>query len=175
MRYKTIYDISTVPHDNWIWFIIAAVFLVVTGYSFGLFTTIKPGLYQQRYWVIGFGLVVNAIAAISYWDFHRLRDRLIAKDYQELNGVIQDHWEKEWVERGSNGRQEGKHYEGFTVNGVKFGYYINGPGYAGFQNSGPTQVALPDGLPIRICYITDKHIDDGSLENRILKFEIVQL
>lgn len=171
MKYKTVYDISTAPYDGWIWFILLGVFVVVILYSFGVFTTAKPGLYLQRYWVVGFGVVIALIAAMSYWDFNRLRSRLMANDCQQLNGVIQGHWEKKWAVKANIGYDR-KHYEGFSVNGVSFGYYINEAEHAGFQNGGPTQIALPDGLPVRIWYITDKHIDDGTLENRILKLDV---
>ncbi len=172
MDYTTIYDISTVPYDGWIWFILMGVFLLLMLYSFGVFTADKPGLYPQRYWVVGFGVVIAIIAGISYWDFNRLRNRLIANDCTQLDGVIEGHWEKKWADRDSNNKTRWRHYEGFTVKGVKFGYFVGDAEHAGFQNADSVQVPLYDGLPVRLRYITDKHIDDGSLENRILKFEI---
>lgn len=172
MNYTTIYDISTTPYDGWIWFILVGLFLLVMLYSFGVFTADKPGLYQQRYWVIGFGVVIALIAGLSYWDFNRLRNRLIANDCTRLDGVIQEHWEKKWVDKDSNNKPRRRHYEGFTVKGVTFGYFVRDAEHAGFQNADSVQVPLYDGLPVRLYYITDKHIDDGSLENRILKFDI---
>ncbi|MGF7215056.1 hypothetical protein GGR92_001196 [Spirosoma lacussanchae] len=175
MRYKTVYDISVEPYDGWIWFILVGIFAILVLYSFGVLTTVKPGLYSQRYWVVGFAVVIAGIAALSYWDFHRLRDRLLANDCQHLDGIIQGHWEKKWVARDANGKPDWKHYEGFSVNGVSFGYYIKEAEHAGFQNGGPTQILLPDGMPARVWYITDKHIDDGYLENRILKLQLGEL
>lgn len=174
MQYTTIYDISTEPYEGWIWFGLTGLIGMATLYSFGILTKRKPGTYPQRYWFMGFALVVALIAGLSYWDFHRLQNRLIADDCQKLEGIIQGHWEKKWAEKDSKGRYDRKHYEGFTVNGIKFGYYINEAEHAGFQNGGITQIRLYDGLPVRISYLTDKHIDDGSLENRILKFQIRQ-
>ncbi|WP_375448058.1 hypothetical protein [uncultured Fibrella sp.] len=37
---------------------------------------------------MGFGLVFALIAGLSYRDFHRLQDRLIADNCQKLEGVI---------------------------------------------------------------------------------------
>lgn len=55
---------------------------------------------------------------------------------------------------------------------MSFGYYIKEAEHSGFQNGDPTQIPLPDGLLVRIWYITDEHIDDGTLENRILKLQV---
>ena len=76
-----IYDISTESYGGWIWYGLTGLAAL---YSFGMFTERKPDTYPQRYWVMGFGLVVA----------------------------------------------------------------------------------------VRINYLTDKHIDAGSLENRVLKFQI---
>lgn len=177
MHYTTVYNIATQPYDGWIWFILAGVFLVLILVSFGVFNTPVPGLntpslYPIRYWVVGFAVVIAGIAALSYWDFSRLQKNLQTNDCQRLDGVIQGHWEKKWVEGDRSKSSNWKHYEGFTVNTVSFGYFINAAEHAGFQNSDSVQIPLYDGLPVRIHYITDKHIDDGTLENRILKLEI---
>lgn len=167
MSYTTIYDISTEAYDAWLWAGIAGIMLLVSGYWFVFRPTMK-----LRWWWLGFAVVATLVLfVIPYWDHNRLQQALLNKTCKVVEGPVMKHWENKWAVKARNGYDR-KHYEDFTVQAVEFGYFIRGAQQAGFTNSGDKQIPIYDGQQVRIHYITDKQIDDGSLQQRILKLEI---
>ena len=84
----------------------------------------------------------------------------------------QGYQEKEWTER-YDGKNHHYSYEGFWVDTVPFSYFRNVE-MPGFTNTAPVQYPIRDGLPVRIHYIPERQITDGSITNRIVKLEVAE-
>ncbi|MDQ3815578.1 MAG: hypothetical protein M3347_16810 [Armatimonadota bacterium] len=163
MNYKTVYDISEYGYHEWTTVIAAAVVFGVSLLLFFIFKISKKSLIWPCVTLL-ISIFLALMGAMTYWDYARLKNRLVEKKTQVVSGVIERHWERKvWRNKTTD------YYEGFTVNGVKFEYTVDHSA-AGFTNSQKEKVPLRDGLPVRVHYVKDELA--GHSELRILKLEV---
>jgi hypothetical protein len=169
MQYRTIYDIAANGYDGWLFAYIAAGFSAATLIVFLFFRS-----WKHRYVLLTISCAIVAIGFIlPYWDYNRLKNKLESANCLKAEGLVLGHWEKKWRDKDASNKWRDYHYEGFTINSVKFGYYITGGGSAaGFTNGATVQIPIRDGLKMRVHYYDEPVITDGTVNNRILKLEV---
>ncbi|GAB3704932.1 hypothetical protein GCM10027592_36820 [Spirosoma flavus] len=164
VNYTTIYDLAAQPAFTWRTLVLP-LGLAIAAATVACFTRHNAG----RYGLFAFALIAVLVSVVMpYWD----RNQLLRKQPKLAEGVIHDHWEKEWTKR-VNGKKRRHSYENFQVNNVTFGYFRNVV-MAGFNNTDSPRFPLRDGLSVRIHYVPEQQLDDGSVLNRIIKLEIAQ-
>lgn len=164
MHYTTRYDLASLPPIDWRSLIIplGLAFLALLSVYFT-----RPG--AGRKWLVAFAVIAILVSVgIPYWD----RQYLLSQPALLAQGPITNHWTRDWSER-RDGKNKRFSYEGFRVDTVLFGYFRHVDG-VGFTNTSPYEVPLRDGLPVRIRYVPQRRIDDGIVDNRILKLDVGQ-
>lgn len=171
MQYRTIYDIAARGYDGWLFGYIAAGLAAATIIVFLFFRS-----WKHRYVLLTISSVFTAVAFIMpYWDYTRLKKKLESDDCLKTEGAVTSYWEKKWRDKDASNKWQNYHYESFTVNSVKFGYYITGGGSAaGFTNGATVQIPIRDGMKMRVHYYDEPVITDGTVNNRILKLEVAE-
>ncbi|RRB03802.1 hypothetical protein [Larkinella rosea] len=171
MHYHTVYDIAAKGYEEWLMAYIAAGLATATLVVFLFFRT-----WKHRKILLTVFCVFTAVAvALPYWDYTRLKKKLESNDCLKTEGIVTGYWEKKWRDKDASNKWHDYHYEGFTVNSVKFGYYITGGGSAaGFQNNDAVRVPIRDGMRMRVHYYDEPIITDGTVDNRILKIEVAE-
>ncbi|WP_128547873.1 hypothetical protein [Larkinella soli] len=170
MKYTTVYDISARGYEEWLWAYISAGLALATLIVFLFFRN-----WQYRYGLLTVaGIVILITFVIPFWDYNRLKKMLDSGDCRKAEGPVTRQWEKKWWDR-KDGKTRSFHFEGFTVGNVDFGYYIQGGGSAaGFQNNDSVRVPIKEGMFMRVHYYPEPVITNGTVDNRILKIEVLQ-
>lgn len=161
--YKTLYDLSAQPSANRGLVLMAIGLVVATMIAFAIsrFPFLQYSLLSFTVLVSIFGIVMPC------WDRHRLKNKLAASSCRVVEGTITNHWENEWYDSDSDSRNS---YEAFQVGNVSFGYYRSVE-MAGFHNQEGNTITIRDGMTVRIHYVPERQLDDGSVQNRIVKLE----
>ncbi|MBD2705798.1 hypothetical protein IC229_34685 [Spirosoma sp. BT702] len=164
MPYTTIYDLAAQPVLNWRSLVLPLA-LAVAASIIACFTRQNAG----RYGLFAFVFITVLVSVVMpYWD----RYQLLHKEPRLAEGVITNHWEKEWTKQ-VNGKKQWYSYESFQVNTVTFGYFRNVV-MAGFHHEEMAKIPLHDGLAVRIHYVPEQQMDESSVLNRIVKFELAK-
>lgn len=171
MKYTTIYDIAARGYEQGFWAYICSGLVVANLIVFFFFRS-----WQYRTGFLTVSCLVLAITFIlPYWDYSRLKKKLVTNDCNKVEGVVTQYWEKKWRDKRADGKWQDYHYEGFTIGGVTFGYYIQGGGgAAGFENTAKPRFMFRDGMMMRVHYYAEPVITGGTVKNRILKLEVAQ-
>ncbi|RIV19124.1 hypothetical protein DYU11_26925 [Fibrisoma montanum] len=162
--YTTIYDLTSQSAISWrslvLPFGLAVAATVCAYYARSSFS---------RFGLLGFAIIAVLVAVvIPAWDYYQLS----RQKPRMVEGPVADYQEKEWTER-YDGKNHHYSYEGFWVNTIAFSYFRNVE-MAGFTNTEPVQYPIRDGLPVRIHYIPERQLTDGSVTNRIVKLEVAE-
>ena len=164
MPYKIIYDLATQPAVTWRSVALAiglALAALICAYS------VRPGFGRNGLLAFS-GIFVLVSVGLPLFDHYQLSH----KTPEVVTGLVSAYWEKEWTTR-RGGKNQRHSYEAFRVNSISFGYFRHVQ-MAAFTNTDPTKFPVRNGLAVRIHYLPERQLDDGTLTNRILKLEVAE-
>jgi len=152
MDYELIYDtatMSTAPVSCLKW--------AITSLALGAVWTAKlrwfgDSVHLGAKFFLGVGLLLLVMSGLFALEKRQASRRT---DLENVEGVIVGHWTKTVRTRRTNSSSyDSVQWEGFSLNGIAFAYSTNtGPNF--FNNSGPNQLELRDGVYLRLRYYTE--------------------
>ncbi len=162
MQYQTLFDISTAGYKEWEFAIISAVLVAVNVVVLLFFRWVR---FRTPLHVMS-AIVVLVSFCMPYWDHSRLLRAYRNREYQVVEGRVENYSDREWYNRK---KKQTYRQEGFTVGGVRFAYYRGAE--AGFTNHQDPRILLRDGMVLRVSYVADPQLGSDYPEYRILKLE----
>ncbi len=162
---RTVFDIANTRYEEWVFFAIPLALLALA--AIGRWRS-REGRWSKV--LLVFAGATFLIMLIPLWDYHALK-RVVAegRDIKVAEGIVSNAWTEERREARRQGDIGYRYrtWEGFTVDGVDFGYWRGfQPSGASFSNKDKPPVPIENGMRARVTY--HEQWDD----KRILKLEL---